>query len=117
MTRVKRGTTSLKRRRNVLKQAKGYRFGRSTKERQAKEAIVHAGVHAFGHRRRKKGVFRRLWQIKINAAARLFGISYSKLIDKLTKSNIELDRKVLSQLAQNNPTVFGKVVAKANEIK
>jgi len=112
MTRVKGGTISLKRRRNILKQVKGYRFGRSTKERQAKEAIVHAGTHAFQHRRKKKGVFRRLWQIKINAAARENKISYSKLIDALKKANIGIDRKILSQLAETRPEIFSKIVEK-----
>ncbi len=112
MTRVKRGTTSLKRRRNVLKQVKGYRFGRKSKEKMAKEAIAHAGVHAFQHRRKKKGVFRRLWQIKINAASRTNGISYSKLIDKLKKGGIALDRKILANLAENKPDVFSSLIKK-----
>ncbi len=106
MTRVKRGTISSKRRRNVLKQVKGYRFGRKSKEKMAKEAIAHAGVHAFQHRRKKKGVFRRLWQIKINAASRANGLSYSKLIDKLKKGNVALDRKILANLAEHKPEVF-----------
>jgi len=110
MTRVKRGTTSLKRRRNVLKQAKGYRFGRSKKERQAKEAIVHARTHAFFHRRKKKGDFRRLWQIKINAAARKYELSYSQFISKLKKKKIELDRKILANLAEYNPETFRKII-------
>ena len=85
MTRVKRGTTSLKHRRNILRKAKGYRFGRSKKEAQAKEALLHAGVYAFAHRRKKKGDFRQLWQIKINAGSREHGISYSNFIDALQK--------------------------------
>jgi len=80
MPRVKGGVNALKRRRNVLKQVKGYRFGRSTKERQAREAIVHAGKYAFTHRREKKNDFRRLWNIKINAGVldflALFGFRY-----------------------------------------
>ncbi len=112
MTRVKRGTISLKRRRNVLKQVKGYRFGRKSKERLAKEAIAHAGTHAFQHRRKKKRVFRSLWQIKINAASRAQGISYSKFIDGLKKSEIALDRKILSQLAEIRPEVFSQIVEK-----
>ncbi|GMQ95036.1 MAG: 50S ribosomal protein L20 [Patescibacteria group bacterium] len=110
MTRIKRGTISLKRRRSVLKQVKGYRFGRSTKERQAKEAIAHAGAHAFTHRRDKKGDFRRLWQIKINAAVRPLGLSYSKFIDALKKKEVGLDRKVLADIAENNPEVFERIV-------
>jgi large subunit ribosomal protein L20 len=112
MTRVKRGTISLKRRRNILKQTKGYRFGRKSKERLAKEAILKAGTHAFSHRRKKKRVFRRLWQIKINAAIRPLGVSYSKLINALKKNNIEIDRKILSQMAQEKPEVFEKIVEK-----
>jgi len=115
MTRVKRGTISLKRRRNILKQVKGYRFGRKSKEKMAKEAIAHAGIHAFQHRRKKKGVFRRLWQIKINAASRANGISYSKLIDRLKKENIALDRKILADLAETKQEIFSKIVEKVSK--
>ena len=115
MTRVKRGTTSLKRRRKILKLAKGYRYGLSTKERQAKMAVIHAAMHAFRHRRKKKGDFRRLWQVRINAAVRGLGWSYSKLIDALTKKNIKLNRKMLSEIAQENPEVFEKIVAEAKK--
>ena len=110
MVRVKRGTTSLKTRRNVLKRVKGYRFGRSTKERQAREAIAHAGNHAFAHRRRKKADFRRLFTVKLNAALRPLGFSYSKFIDALKKKNITLDRKVLSQIAHEQPETFKRIV-------
>lgn len=113
MSRVKGGVTALKRRRNVLKMVKGYRFGRSTKERQAREALYHAGNHAFAHRRRKKGDFRRLWNIRLNAAVRPLGISYSRFIDALNKKNIELNRKVLSELAVEQPEIFAEVVAAA----
>lgn len=113
MTRVKGGTLSLKRRRNVLKQVKGYRFGRSTKERQAKEAIFHAGAHAFAHRRDKKNDFRKLFTTRINAALRPLDVSYSAFIGMLKKQNITLDRKVLSQIAAENPAVFAKVVETA----
>ena len=115
MARVKRGTTSLKTRRNVLKQVKGYRFGRSTKERQAREAIAHAGTHAFDHRRDKKGDFRRLWNIKINAAARILGLSYSTLIGKLKKENIGLNRKMLSEIAKDNPESFERIIKKVSK--
>jgi len=110
MTRVKRGTTSLKKRRNILKQVKGYRYGRSTKEREAKTAIAHAGTHAFDHRRDKKRDFRKLWQIKINAATRGLGLSYSKFIDLLKKKEIGLNRKVMADIAENNPETFEKIV-------
>ncbi len=110
MTRVKRGTISLKRRKKVLGLAKGFRNARSTKERQAKEAILHAGVHAFAHRRDKKNDYRRLWQIKINAGLRELGTTYSKFIDVLKKKNIKLDRKVLADIAENNPETFQRIV-------
>ena len=114
MTRVKRGTISLKRRRNTLKQVKGYNFGRSTKERQAREAIAHAGTHAFAHRKDKKGDFRRLWQIKISAAVKPLGLSYSRFIDSLKKKNIALDRKVLADMAENEPSTFEKIVKRVS---
>ncbi|MCI0554183.1 MAG: 50S ribosomal protein L20 [Anaerolineae bacterium] len=112
MSRVKRGTTKLKRRRNVLAQTKGYRFGRSTKERTAKEAIAHAGRHAFRDRKTKKRLARNLWTLRINAAVRATaGVSYSKCIDSLKKSNIMLDRKSLATLAKDYPEVFARVVS------
>jgi large subunit ribosomal protein L20 len=110
MSRVKRGVTKLKRRRNVLAQVKGYRFGRSTKERAAKEAIAHAGRYAFRDRRTKKRLARNLWTLRINAAARPLGFSYSKFIGALKKSNILLDRKSLSALAKDYPETFDRVV-------
>ncbi|MAG12360.1 50S ribosomal protein L20 [bacterium] len=110
MTRVKRGTTSLKHRRKILKQAKGYNFGRSTKERQAKEAVIHAGAHAFAHRRKKKGDFRRLWNVKINAAIRAHGVSYSKFIHALKEKNVVLNRKILADLAEHHPGTFEKIL-------
>lgn len=117
MARVKRGTISAKRRRNTLKQAKGYRFGRSTKERQAKEAIAHAGAHAFSHRKDKKGAFRRLWNIRINAATRHEGLSYSTFINILKKGNVNLDRKILSTIAKDHPETFKRVVATVSNSK
>lgn len=112
MTRVKRGTTAAKRRRNVLKQTKGFRWQRSRKERAAKEALLHAGVHAFQDRRKKKRVFRTLWNIKINAASRASGISYSRLINALKKADIKLDRKVLSEIAAKHPKTFEAIIKK-----
>ncbi len=114
MTRVKGAVHALKRRRNVLKMAKGYQFGRSTKEKQAKEALFHAGNHAFNDRRKKKGNFRSLWNIRINAAVRPHGMSYSRFIDALTKKDIQLDRKTLSTFAMEQPEVFERIV---NEVK
>lgn len=115
MARVKKGVNALKSRRNILKKAKGFRFGRSTKERQANEALAHAGAYAFAHRRDKKNDFRKLWNIKINAGARPEGISYSKLIGALKKKSIKLDRKILADLAENNPETFKAVVAEATK--
>lgn len=111
MTRIKRGVISVKRRRKVLARTKGFRGAIKSKERQAREAIFHAGVHAFHDRRKKKRNMRKLWQIKINAASRINGLSYSKLIDKLKKSGIALDRKILAQIAEKHPEVFTKIVS------
>jgi len=110
MTRVKKGVHALKRRRSVLKQTKGFRHGRSTKERQAKDALLHAGSYSFAHRKDKKSHNRKLWNIKINAGARELGMSYSKLIGALHKKNILLDRKILSSLAEHNPETFAKIL-------
>ena len=110
MVRVKGGIIATKKRRNLLKKVKGYRYGRRSKERQAREAFYHAGNYAFAHRKMKKRDFRRLWNIKINAATRAFDLSYSKFISLLKKKNIELDRKVLSQIAEHKPEVFKKIV-------
>ena len=110
MTRVKRGTIKHKRRKNILAQTKGMRFGRSTKVAQAKEALKHAGSYSFAHRKDKKGDNRKLWTIKINAAIRPLGFSYSKFIDILKKKNIMIDRKILSTLAEHNPKSFERIV-------
>jgi len=112
MLRVKKATNALKTRKNVLKQVKGYRFGRSTKERMAYEAISHAGAYAFAHRRDKKGVMRRLWIVKMNAALDPMGLSYSKFVGAMKKQNIAVDRKILAHLAEHNPETFKRVVAK-----
>lgn len=110
MTRVKRGTIANKRRKNTLSQTKGYRFGRSTKEAQAKEAIAHAGTYAFAHRKDKKSDIRKLWNVRINAAVRPSGINYSQFINSLKKAGIILDRKILSSLAQSKPETFQRVL-------
>lgn len=110
MSRVKKGVNALKTRRNVLRAVKGYRFGRSKKERQAYEAISHAGAYAFAHRRDKKGDFRRLWNVRLSAALQAHGLSYSRFISSLKKANINLDRKILSQLAAEHPNTFKKVL-------
>jgi large subunit ribosomal protein L20 len=111
MTRVKRGTISAKTRRYTLKATKGMRFGRSTKERMAFDALSHAGKYAFNHRRDKKGDFRRQWQVIIGAAVHTEGLSYSKFIGALKKKGIALDRKIMADLAKNAPATFSKVVA------
>ncbi len=113
MTRVKKGVNALKYRRNLLKMTKGYRFGRSTKERSAQDAVFHAGTYAFAHRRDKKGDFRRLWNVRINAGLRPLGFTYSTFIGALKKKNIALDRKILSTLAAENPETFKKVAEQA----
>ena len=110
MTRVKKGVNALKTRRNVLKRVKGFRYGRSTKERQAIEAISLAGAYAFAHRKDKKGAARRLWNVNISYALKEMGTSYSKLIGALKKKNIALDRKILSTLVKESPDTFKKVV-------
>lgn len=99
-----------KRRRNILDEVKGYRFGRSTKKKQAREAIYHAQTYAFAHRKDKKADFRRLWTVRINAALMTHGIKYSRFIKTLKDKNIELDRKVLATLAVQNPEAFNRVV-------
>lgn len=110
MPRVKRGVIKNKRRRKVLSQTKGYRFGRSTKEAAAKEAILHAGSHAFAHRKDKKADKRALWQTNIGAGSVALGISYSKLMGALKAKKIMLDRKILANLAKNHPAIFEKIV-------
>lgn len=99
-----------KRRKNILAQTKGYRFDRSKKERVAREAIFHAGSYAFRDRKRKKREFRNLWALRINAASRPLGLSYSKLIGALKKNNVGLDRKSLAALAKDHPAIFERVV-------
>lgn len=99
-----------KRRKYILEQTKGYRFGRSNKKREAREAIFHANLHAFDHRKDKKGDFRRLWITRISAALRPFDFKYSRFIKALADKNIMLDRKVLATLAKDRPESFQKVV-------
>lgn len=93
-----------------MKQTKGFRHGRSAKERQAKDALLHAGSYSFAHRKDKKSHNRKLWNIKINAGAREFGMSYSKLIGALKSKKIELDRKILSDFAEHHPETFAKIL-------
>lgn len=110
MTRVKKGTHALKRRKKVLSATKGFRNARSTKERAAHDALLHAYAYAFVHRKDKKSDFRRLFNVKINAGTRELGMSYSKFIGALKKKNIILDRKILASLAEHRPSAFKKIV-------
>lgn len=102
-----------KRRKYILEQTKGYRFDRSKKKRAAREAIFHANLHAFDHRKDKKTDFRQLWITRINAALRPFDFKYSRFIKALKDKNITLDRKVLATLAKDRPESFAKVVEAA----
>ncbi|MBI4709268.1 MAG: 50S ribosomal protein L20 [Candidatus Portnoybacteria bacterium] len=110
MPRVKRAVHAHKKRRKILKLAKGYMWGRKNRYKVAKDAVRHALSHAYFDRRKKKGDFRTLWNIQINAACREQGITYSQFINTLKKNKIELDRKTLADLAQNNPESFKKIV-------
>jgi len=112
MTRVKRGKIATKKRRKILKYTKGFRWGRKSKERAAKEALLHAWTHAFRGRKENKRNYRQMWNVQINAASRTAGITYSKLIAGLKKQKILLDRKILADLAKNEPKVFEKIVEK-----
>lgn len=109
--RVKRGTTKLKRRKYVLAKTKGMRGNIRKKERQATEVLAHAGKHAFQHRRKKKNDFRRLWTTRINAGVRPLGLTYSKLIGLFAEKNIIVNRKVLSEIAHEEPEAFKRLVA------
>jgi large subunit ribosomal protein L20 len=113
MPRVKRGVTARARHKKILKKAKGYYGARSRVFRAAKQAVIKAGQYAFRDRRAKKRQFRALWIIRINAGARLNGISYSKLISGLKAAQIEIDRKILSDIAIFDPKGFAAVVEKA----
>jgi large subunit ribosomal protein L20 len=111
MPRVKRAKIHLKKRRTIRRATKGYRWGRKKTIRLGKTALLKAGQHAYRDRKKKKRNFRRLWSIRINAAVREHGLTYSKFINLLNKKKIELDRKVLADLAVNNPQVFAKIIA------
>ena len=99
-----------KKRKKALKQTKGYMWGRKSKYRLAKDALRHAWTHAYKDRRGKKRENRKLWNAQINAACRAQGITYSRFINGLKKNKIELDRKILADLAQNNPEIFSKII-------
>ncbi len=115
MARTKGGVKNAKRRRNILKSAKGFRFARSTKKRAAIDALRHAGKYAFRDRKAKKRTMRQLWTVRINAALRERGFkNYSTFIDALKKAKIDLDRKVLSQIAELHPDIFDRIVKKVS---
>lgn len=115
MPRVKRGVTANKRHKKVLKQAKGYYGARSRVYRVAKQAVIKAGQYAYRDRRQRKRQFRALWIARINAAARINGISYSRLIAGLKKASVEIDRKMLADLAVQEKAAFAAVAEKAKE--
>lgn len=115
MTRVKRGKTATQKRKRILKYTKGFKWGRKSKERAAKEALLHAWTHAFRGRKEKKRAYRRLWQTRLNAALRTHGLKYSQFINMLQKANVRLDRKILANFALHQPERFSQIVAKVKE--
>jgi len=118
MPRVKRGVMHSKRRKNILQKTKGFSGGRKKLIKLAQTAVMKAGANAYKDRKIKKRTARALWQIRLNAAVREYDLSYSKFIAGLKTAKIELDRKVLSELAQKEPKVFAKIVEKVKaEVK
>lgn len=113
MARVKRGVTSHKRHKKILKLTKGHKGGRSTLIKQAKESLLHAGQYAFNGRRQRRRDFRKLWITQINIALDHEGLSYSKFISAMKVKNINLDRKILAEMAVHHPDDFKKVVSEA----
>jgi len=113
MPRVKRAVHAQKKRRKVLDQASGYWGRKSTHYKYAKEQVEHSLVYAYRDRKNKKRVFRRLWIVRINAGARTHGLSYNQFISGLKAANVELDRKVLADLAISDPDAFGKLAEQA----
>lgn len=110
MARVKKGISAHKRRKNLLRYTKGFRWTRKSKYRLAKEALLHAWTHSYTDRKKKKREFRNLWQIRINASIRKLGMPYNKLIHILKEKKVEIDRKIMADLAENNPEIFEKIV-------
>ena len=113
MPRVKRGVTARARHKKIIGLATGHKGQRHRVYRRANESVLHALDYAFGHRRERKGDFRKLWIARINAAARLNGTTYSRLIDGLSKASITIDRKMLADLAVRDANVFGAIAAQA----
>lgn len=110
MPRVKRGVMHVKKRRTLLKKVKGFKWGRKNRVKLAKVASLKAGVHAYRGRKQKKRDYRALWQIKISAFVKEHDLSYSKFMDLLKKANVELDRKVLADMAVNNKEMLVKII-------
>lgn len=115
MPRVTNGVAKLRKKRRLLKRAKGFRGGRRKLLRTVKETVLRAEVYATRHRRKKKGEWRRLWIARLNAACRARGVSYSRFVHGLKHASIELDRKMLSELAIHDPSVFDEIVARARD--
>ena len=113
MARVKSGVIAKARHKKILKKAKGYYGARSKLFKTAKQAVIKAGQYAYRDRRQRKRQFRALWIARINAASRIQGLSYSRLINGLNKANIEIDRKVLADIAVNDPQAFESIAKKA----
>ena len=113
MARVKRGVTAKARHKKVLSKAKGYYGARSKLFKRAKQAVIRAGQYEYRDRRQRKRQFRALWITRINAAARLHGLSYSRLINGLNKANVDIDRKVLADIAVHDPDAFGAIAEQA----
>jgi len=113
MSRIKRSVSARKKRRKVLEQAKGYRATKNSSYKRAKEQVQRSGQYAYRDRRVRKRDFRRLWIVRINAAARLHGISYSQLVNGMKLAEITLDRKVLADLAVHEPAAFAAIAEKA----
>ena len=114
MSRVKRGFKARRRRKKVLKAAKGFRGGHSKQYRTAENAVMRAGMYEYRDRRVRKRDFRKLWIVRINAAARSHGLAYSRLMGALNKAGVVLDRKVLADMAINDPTGFARLAAMAS---
>ena len=115
MARVKRGVVAKARHKNILRQAKGYYGARSRTFKVAKQAVIKAGQYAYRDRRQRKRHFRALWITRVNAAARLHGLSYSRLINGLKRADIQVDRKVLADIAVHDPEAFGAIAEAARE--
>ena len=113
MARVKRSVHARKKRREILAKAKGYRGSRSRRFKVAKKQVMHSGMYAYRDRRDRKGQFRRLWIARIGAGARQHGLSYSQLMHGLAKAGVEVDRKILADLAVRDPAAFAGLVETA----